>query len=350
MVDGRNGICGIIYVSRKGIAANKPSAIEQFETFLLMTQWQSLFPYTPQWLTLPEHVNASAGSRKAVGSGLKQWRMHYVDQGAGSDCILCVHGNPTWSFYFREVVSRFQSQARVVAVDHIGCGLSDKPQVYPYCLQQHIANLVELIRQLDLQKVTLVVHDWGGAIGLGAALEVPERISGLVILNTAAFPPPYIPLRIAACRVPFLGNWAMRGLNLFVLAALRMTLHRLPRLRQDVAAGLIAPYDNWAHRVGVARFVQDIPLRPAQPTWELLALIESRLPLLNKLPTEIVWGMRDWCFRPECMERIRKVFVDAKVTLLEDVGHYVMEEAGQEVLDAIGRCLSAQGSLEARST
>lgn len=307
-----------------------------------MTPWQNLYPFEPHWLNLPETFAANAKNRNGPGVGSTVQRMHYIDSGAGGECILCVHGNPTWSFYYREVVAQFQSQTRVIAVDHIGCGLSDKPQAYPYCLEQHIANLVGLIRHLDLQHITMVVHDWGGAIGLGAALEMPDRIAGLVILNTAAFPPPYIPWRIAACRLPVIGNWAMRGLNLFVLAALRMTLHRLPRLREDVAAGLIAPYDSWAHRVAIARFVQDIPTSPEQPTWKLLAEIESRLPILNNLPIEIVWGMRDWCFRPECMKRLSEIFADARVTQLEDVGHYVMEEASHEVNEAIGRCLEAQ--------
>ncbi len=114
--------------------------------------------------------------------------------------------------------------------------LSDKPQQYPYTLDQHIANLKRLILTLDLQNITLVVHDWGGAIGLGTALEVADRVKGLVFLNTGAFPPPFIPLRIAACRIPVLGVWGMRGLNLFALAALKMTLNRLPRLAPEVAA------------------------------------------------------------------------------------------------------------------
>lgn len=268
--------------------------------------------------------------------------MHYVDEGQGSQCVLCVHGNPTWSFYYREVVQQQRSRARVIAVDHIGCGLSDKPQDYPYSLNQHIANLVALVKHLDLRRITLVVHDWGGAIGLGAALEVPERIAGLVILNTAAFPPPYMPLRIAACRVPLVGNWAMRRLNAFARAALRMTLNRLPRLPEKVAAGLIAPYDSWQNRVGIARFVQDIPTRHEQPTWQRLEAIEAGLPQLDDRPAELVWGMKDWCFRPECLERFERLLPHARVTRLEDVGHYIMEEASPEVNAAITRCLEAQ--------
>lgn len=271
-------------------------------------------------------------------------RMHFIDEGQGPPNVLCVHGNPTWSFTYRTIVQQQSRRARVLAVDHIGCGLSDKPQNYPYTLDQHIANLKRLIVELDLKDLTLVVHDWGGAIGLGAALEVPERIKGLVILNTGAFPPPFIPLRIAACRIPLLGAWSMRALNLFALAALRMTLHRLPRLAPEVAAGLIAPYDSWNHRVAIANFVRDIPTRENQPTWRRLKQIESDLSSLNNRPIEIVWGMRDWCFTPVCLERFERLLPGAHVTRLEDVSHYVMEEASDEVNQAVTRCLEAQPS------
>ncbi|MEM7560023.1 MAG: alpha/beta fold hydrolase, partial [Planctomycetota bacterium] len=132
-------------------------------------------------------------------------RMHYVEQGPedAEQTIVCVHGNPTWSFYYREILKQCSEQHRVIAVDHIGCGMSDKPQKYAYCLERHIGNLTRLIETLDLKRITLLVHDWGGAIGLGAALKVPQLIERFVILNTAAFPPPYVPLRIAACRIPW---------------------------------------------------------------------------------------------------------------------------------------------------
>lgn len=316
--------------------------IKQFKTATDMADWRALYPFASHWFSLPASTaNVSATQKKSSDSQAPH-RLHYIDEGTGSGCVLCVHGNPTWSFYYRTVISEQRRHARVVAVDNLGCGLSDKPQNYRYELNQHIANLVVLIEQLDLRDVTLLVHDWGGAIGLGAALEVRERISGLVILNTAAFPPPFIPLRIAACRLPLIGNWAMRRLNLFARAALRMTLNRLPRLPAAVAAGLIAPYDSWNHRVAIARFVQDIPTNPQQATWRRLAAIEAALPELDGLPTEIVWGMQDWCFTQECLSRFEQLLPRANVNRLDDVGHYVMEEAGSEVNAAIDRCLEAQ--------
>ncbi len=299
----------------------------------IMANWQKLYPFTSQFFELPPP--APQGTR-----------MHYVATGsADQPTILCVHGNPTWSFTYRRVLQELSSEAYVVAVDHVGCGLSDKPQHYPYTLSQHIENLVNFIERRDLQHIHLLVHDWGGAIGLGAALRVLNRIDGLVILNTAAFPPPYIPWRIAACRIPVVGNWAMRKMNLFARAALYLTLNRLPRLEPAVAEGLLAPYSSWQNRVAIAGFVHDIPRHASDPTWKLLAEIEQQLHRFQELPVHLVWGMRDWCFRPECLRRFQALLPDAKTSELADVGHYVMEEAAAEVIAELKQVLAATRPL-----
>ncbi len=296
-----------------------------------MPDWKALYPFESQFHEIP----LSETSADKV-------RMHYVQrqETAGGQTLLCVHGNPTWSFTFRKVLCELSDTARVIAVDHIGCGLSDKPQQYNYSLEQHVGNLAHLIEHLDLRNITLLVHDWGGAIGLGAALKHPPRIERLVLLNTAAFPPPYVPWRIAACRLPWIGNWSMRRLNLFARAALTMALNRLPRLEPAVAAGLIAPYHDWQSRVAIARFVQDIPRRKSQPTWQMLSKIEQGLSLFADRPARIVWGIKDWCFRPECLERLKKLLPQARSRILDDVGHYVMEEAADEVIEEVRNCLA----------
>lgn len=296
-----------------------------------MANWEELYPFESNFLEIPK----SEASADLV-------RMHYIQEGPtdADRTILCVHGNPTWSFTYRKIVQECSDLQRVIAVDHVGCGLSDKPQKYPYGLERHVGNLARLIEKLDLKKITLVVHDWGGAIGLGAALKVPERIERLLILNTAAFPPPYVPWRISACRIPGIGNFAMRGLNLFARAALTMTLNRLPSLEPAVAAGLIAPYKDWNSRVAIARFVQDIPRRKSEATWQLLNNMEQSLTIFQDRPCRMVWGMKDWCFRPECLERLLKIFPNAKARRLEDVGHYVMEEAADEVVEELRHLLA----------
>ncbi len=296
-----------------------------------MSNWKSLYPTYQQQITIDG------------------WRYHYLDnQPAGASAadtqrpvILCVHGNPTWSFYWRRVFSDLGDRYRVIAVDHLGCGLSDKPsrQQYDYCLENHRDNLLRLIDCLDLQRIVLLAHDWGGAIGLSAAVQRVPRMAGLMLLNTAAFPPPYIPWRIGVCRTPLLGSAAVRGLNLFAKAAITMAMSR-QRLAADVAAGLLAPYDSWQNRVGVDSFVRDIPLSASEPTGLLLQQLEQQLCQLATLPQLLVWGMKDWCFRPECLDRFVQHWPDAEVVRLPDTGHYVIEDNPDETLAAIERFMT----------
>jgi haloalkane dehalogenase len=274
--------------------------------------WRSLYPFDSHFLAL---------------DGL---RYHYLDEGQGEP-LLFVHGNPTWSFYWRNLIAPLRGRYRCVAVDHIGCGFSDKPADYPYTLEQHIGNLVRLVDQLDLSRVTLLAHDWGGAIGLGAALKIPERFARLVLFNTGAFPPPFIPLRIRICRTPLLGKLALQGLNLFARAALSMAVEKPERMAPAVRNGLLAPYDTWSHRTAIYRFVKDIPATPRHPTWRTLEGIESSLPSLAERPTLFIWGMRDWCFTPLCLDRLLLAFPEAEVHRLTDAGHYVIEDAHERI-------------------
>lgn len=284
--------------------------------------WRSLYPFQPHEL--------------ALGS----LRYHYVDEGQG-DPLLFVHGNPTWSFYWRNLIAAFRDRYRCIAVDHIGCGLSDKPADYPYTLSQHIDNLSRLISHLDLSRITLLVHDWGGAIGLGTALAMPERFARLVLFNTGAFPPPFIPLRIRVCRTPFVGQLAIQGLNLFARVAITMAVEKPDRMTPEVAAGLLAPYDNWANRVATYRFVKDIPLSSRHPTWRVLEQIEAGLPSLANRPTQFIWGMRDWCFTPACLDRLLKSFPQAEVHRLADAGHYVIEDAPERIVPLVEEFLAS---------
>ncbi|MDM4014829.1 alpha/beta fold hydrolase [Roseiconus lacunae] len=250
--------------------------------------------------------------------------------------ILCVHGNPTWGYYYRRVFQHFASTHRVVAIDHLGCGDSDKPprSQFPYRLESHQQNLADLVEHLDLRNVMLLAHDWGGAIGLGALLKTRERFSAITLLNTGAFPPPYVPWRIAACRLPVLGTLGVRGLNLFAKAAVTMAMNR-NRLDPEVAAGLLRPYDSWANRVAIDAFVRDIPMSKSAPTYQTLLDLEQRLPSLANLPSLLVWGMKDWCFRPDCLRRFQQAWPNARSLEIDDAGHYVIEDAPEAVLEAI---------------
>ena len=267
------------------------------------------------------------------------YQMHYIDEGQGRP-ILMVHGNPTWSFYYRNLVSAFAGENRALAIDHIGCGLSEKSHDLEYTLAQRIEHLANFVRELDLRDISLLVHDWGGAIGLGAALEDLDRYRDFVIFNTGAFPPPFFPLRIRVCRTPLLGKVALQGFNLFARAAIKQATEQAGGLAKPVKDGLLAPYDSWSNRRAIYEFVKDIPTRENQATWKKLAAIESGLTRLQDRPVKLIWGMKDWCFRPECLHRFQSAWPDAVSVEIPDAGHYVIEDAPEETLQAISRFLS----------
>ena len=265
---------------------------------------------------------------------------HYVDEGTGP-VLLCVHGNPTWSFAWRKIVQEFSDTHRVIAVDHIGCGLSEKPQDWPYRLENHIANLQTFIQKLDLSDISLVAHDWGGAIGMGAAGRMPERFRRFTLMNTAAFRSTAIPWRIAVCRIPVFGAIALRGLNGFSRAALFMAVEKHDRMTAAVKRGYLAPYNSWRNRIGVHRFVQDIPLHPSHPSYETLLSVEQGLAQFRNHPVQLIWGTRDWCFTTDFHDQFLDHFPEAESLLIEDAGHYVFEDAPEQILPALRRFLSA---------
>ena len=265
-------------------------------------------------------------------------RYHYLDEGTGP-VLLMVHGNPGWSFSWRELVRGLRGQYRVVVPDHIGCGLSDKPspREYSYHLAQRSHDLGQLIERLGLEQITLVAHDWGGAIGMGTAVAAPQRFRRFVLMNTAAFRARRCPPVIRVCRTPLLGRLAVQGLNLFTRAALRWTVRDHRRMTAAVCAGLLAPYDSWRNRVAVHRFVLDIPLSRRHPTYQTLCDIEAGMAQFRRHPVCLIWGMHDWCFTPEFLERFCEFFPDAEVHRLADAGHYIMEDAHEQLLPIMTR-------------
>jgi len=253
---------------------------------------------------------------------------HYVDEGPrASSALVFVHGNPTWSFAWRRFVRALSPGRRCIAVDHVGCGLSDKPGDYPYRLAGHVENLERLLLSLGLERITLVLHDWGGPIGLGFARRHPQLVERIVLSNTAAFQAERLPLRLALCRVPVLGRLAVQGLNAFARGATFMAVERpLPPL---VKRGYLLPYDDFANRVATLRFVEDIPLASGHPSFDELAAIERSLPALADRPALLLWGERDWCFTPRYRERWQAILSSARTLRFPEAGHYVFEDAGE---------------------
>ena len=259
--------------------------------------------------------------------------MHYLDEGDGP-VVLMMHGNPTWSFFYRTLVRDLvMAGFRCIVPDHVGCGLSAKPQNYPYTLERRIDDVERLIDHLGIDHFNLVVHDWGGAIGCGLAVRRAEALKKLVVLNTAAFRSKNIPRRIAAIKVPIAGEFIIRGLNGFARPAVTMAVES--RLPEPVKEGYLWPYRSWADRVAIWNFVKDIPLSKRHRSYATLLEVEAGLSQLKDKPIQIVWGGQDFCFDTSFLEKWRNLFPEAELHLHEACGHYILEDGGSEVLTEI---------------
>lgn len=273
-----------------------------------------------------------------------QHRMSFLDEGKGRPVIF-LHGNPTWSFMYRKMIMEMRESHRCIAPDHLGCGLSDKPQDYSYTLRNHIGNLDTLLDQLQIRDCTLVMHDWGGAIGMGWAVRHPGRVNRLVVMNTAAFRSSRLPLRIAVCRWPGIGPLLVRGLNVFAGAAVHMAVKKT--MSPGVKDGFLAPYDSWQNRIAIHRFVQDIPLRSNHPSWQDLLAIENGLAGIVNKPMLICWGGRDFCFNDHFYEEWQRRFPAAECHYFAEAGHYLLEDAFEEILQVVQRFLFSDDEAEA---
>lgn len=254
-----------------------------------------------------------------------------------------LHGNPTWSFYYRNLIPFFSKKYRVIAPDHIGCGLSDKPQHYPYTLATHIKNLTALIDHLKLRNITMIVHDWGGPIGMGYAMNHPQNVKRWIIFNTACFLAPGLamPWRIRLCHYPLIGSLAIRTFNLFSLGALSMAVAHRERFTRDIREGYLAPYRSPQDRIAQLRFVQDIPWNPKAPSTLILQEMTSKLPLFKNHPMLIIWGEKDFCFTVDFLKKWESYFPNALINTIPDAGHYVVEDAWERMIPWIDDFLAA---------
>ncbi|THB75424.1 MAG: alpha/beta fold hydrolase [Desulfobulbaceae bacterium] len=258
------------------------------------------------------------------------YQLRYLDEGEG-DPVILLHGNPTWSYYYRNLAQTLSPQHRVIVPDHLGCGLSDKPQNYNYCLENHISNIELLIDHLEISKFSLVVHDWGGAIGFGVAGRHIQKVLKIAVLNTAAFRSTRIPLRIRICKVPFLGELIVRGFNGFAYPATFMAVSE--KMDQRVAEAYLKPYSSWADRVAIYKFVRDIPLNESHQSYETLREVENNLELIRdaNIPLALYWGGKDFCFNDHFFEEWKLRFPNATAHYYPEAGHYILEDVGNVV-------------------
>ncbi len=283
------------------------------------------------------------GQRIDVRPGVFQ---HVLDEGPrDGEVVVMLHGNPSWSYYWRHLVLGLRDSYRCIVPDHIGMGLSDKPgdARYAYTLQSRTDDLETVLDRLGIHgPVTLAVHDWGGMIGFGWALRNPARVRRLVVLNTAAFPLPAekpMPWQIAFGRDWKLGELVIRGFNAFSSGASWIGVTR--RMPADVRRAYVAPYDSWANRIATVRFMQDIPLGPGDAAWSLLEAAGQALPGYADRPAFIGWGLKDFVFDHHFLRGFRQALPQAEVDAFEDAGHYVLEDRHEILVPRIRAFLDA---------
>ena len=279
-----------------------------------------LYPFESNFFELPSGLN-----------------LHFLDEGPlEGQPVVMVHGNPTWSFYYRELVRALSDEQRCLVPDHIGMGLSDRPddETYDYTLQSRVDDFGAWLDEVEPEReIDLVVHDWGGAIGLSWAVRNPERVRRVLILNTWAFNIPKdksLPRSLKFARTG-LGSFLIQRFNAFSGLAVKMATEK--KLDRDVARGLVAPYQGTPdQRLATLRFVQDIPLSETDPAWSVLAETESKLPLLAEKPVHIAWGAKDFVFNDDVLALWREKLPHAPVDYYKDAGHYVLEDAADRII------------------
>jgi pimeloyl-ACP methyl ester carboxylesterase len=292
----------------------------------LMGDFDGSFPFQPRYQQVADDV-----------------RLHYVEEGKGSP-VLMLHGNPTWSYLYRRFLPPVAGAGfRAIAVDHMGFGRSDRPAGHArYTMRSHVDNLLAFIRALDLRDLTLVVQDWGGPIGFGAAVEDPDRVARLVIMNTGVgvFPtgmpmPFHEPFRTRG-----LGEMLALGANLFVEAMFGGM--RPESATPLVAAAYRAPFPDYYSRVPILAFARDIPIGHEHPTAPYMMDVAGKVASL-RLPTLVMWGMQDRVFPPALLEGWKAMYPHADVLELPGARHYLQEDEPEAITDRLVTFLRGAG-------
>lgn len=275
-----------------------------------------LYPFTSQFMAIAGH------------------QYHYIEAGEGEP-VLMLHGNPSWSFYFRVLIQRLSPAYHCLAPDHIGMGFSDKPgdAAYSYTLPQRVKDLEEFLEAKGISRnITLIVHDWGGAIGMSYARRHPEAIKKIVILNSSAFHIPEgksLPLLLHLTRT-FIGAFVVRAFNGFSAAATILGVKR-KKMSRELRRAYCAPYNSWQNRIATLRFVQDIPIKKGDPGFEYVEDLQNHLYLFRNTPVLIAWGLKDEVFDIHFLNKWIEYLPQAQVHRFEDCGHYVLEDAQEEI-------------------
>ncbi len=273
---------------------------------------RSMFPFASRFVDLDGHS------------------LHYIDEGVGPT-ILFIHGNPTWSFLYRDIVAQLKGEFRCVAVDHPGFGLSRAADGYDFLPASHARVLDRFVGALGLSDFSIMVQDWGGPIGLWVAARRASQVRGLVIGNTWAWPvngDKHFE-RFSAMMGGPIGGFFIRHLNAFVNLMIPMNVKRkkLPRGAMQAYRG---PFSTKDSRLPTRIFPREI-----RASRSFLAEVEAGLGALAHKPALIIWGDRDIAFRDRERRRFEAVFPEHRTVILTGAGHYIQEAAPEEIADAI---------------
>lgn len=279
------------------------------------------WPYEPRWL---------------FTDGV---RLHYVDEGPrDGEPVVMLHGNPTWAYLYRNFLEGLtEAGYRAVAHDELGFGRSDKPErAREYTIQRHAKHFGALMDELALDAVTLVLQDWGGPIGFAWAVDHPERVKRLVVLNTftGSIPPGMekIPLPFRLLRAPGTGELFVKGMHIFVRGVLlRAGVHHRERLGPSERAAYLAPHPSWGSRTGVLAYPRLIPWDRGNPTRPLGQHVDENFPSIAGKPALILWPLQDPAFK-DFVGYWRELLPHAEVHEFADASHYMQEDAHERIV------------------
>ena len=286
------------------------------------------YPFKPNYLTV---------------NGL---RLHYVDErprdNPGAEPIVMLHGNPTWSYLYRNFAPPLlEAGYRCVVPDHMGYGKSEKSlDRAEFLLKRKIDYFTDVMDQLELKDITLVMQDWGGSIGLGYAVEHPDRIKRLIIMSTWAFvfpediPDENLPPLLAMCRRPEIGETMLLAYNVFVEGFLPLAIIRKEKITPELLDAYRAPFPDYNSRIPTMA-IQDVPLRKDQPSYPTMQAIQEKLNVLN-VPTCLIWGEDDHVFPPDTILPIwQGLYPHSETHMIPRAGHFLQEDAPEEICEII---------------
>jgi haloalkane dehalogenase len=271
------------------------------------------------------------------------FEMHFVDEGRGEPIVL-IHGDPTWGYLYRTFIPILSQHRRCIVPDHMGMGKSGAPRdPYPYRLRHHVANLEALLLHLDLHQMTLVLHDWGGPVGLGFATRHPDRIKRLVLMNTWACAPwPGGPLpRLLELIRSERGEKFVLEKNGYLEPALVGTTHRPENLTKTVLDAYRAPFPTPESRLALLCWSRDIPVHETDPSYSEMKRIEEALVRFIGTPTLLVWGMRDPVLPESVLRTWQRTYPQATTAEIEDASHFLQEDAPERIVLCIEEFLEA---------